>query len=460
MNREEFTIYLNTLEKKYPVNDWKIDGVHIWPLIKIQLSFSFNTPAKAKKEQFKSESTALKLKKTFRGFIDYSKLLLIGKAKIPTKLFCLAPHFRFYNGKHYINRYFNQLIDESINTKSDFLFGEYGNTTKEYRTNIDFPDKTIYFENLKYLALFLREFSWKKYSRRTNWPEFDSFISEVNEHLKYKKLYKNEILKKFIYIRILKDLYKLALEKYTVNEVYILCYYVSEMYAMNLATAELGITSWDIQHGGQGSLHIAYSNFNVIPNAGYKLLPKKFWTWDTASALEIYNWVVNQDYHEVEVKGNHWLEYCVQRYSTEIDTSRKIILYTMQPIGNFLLDNYIVEAIKKTPPDYIWWLRLHPRQLMEKKKLVTLLEENNIMDRVNIEEATMFPLPSILNKTHVHLSKYSGSILEAYIMKVKTIVLSEIGVESFPEVVESEYGIVCLNKSGDKLFELLFKNHE
>ena len=75
------------------------------------------------------------------------------------------------------------------------------------------------------------------------------------------------------------------------------------------------------------------------------------------------------------------------------------------------------------------------------------------MDRVNIEDATKLPLPGILSKTHIHLSKFSGSVLEAYMMKVKTIILSEIGVKSFPEVINSEYGIVYLKMDSNELID-------
>ena len=259
------------------------------------------------------------------------------------------------------------------------------------------------------------------------------------------------IIKQFIYIKILKSIYKKILLKNNIDEVYILCYYVSEMYAMNLATSELDIPSWDIQHGGQGGLHIAYTNFNAIPKTGYKLLPKKFWAWDTASASEIAKWVSTQEFHDVEAKGNPWIEYCVRRYTAEIDTTKKIILYTMQPIGDSLLDPYIIDTIKKTPPDYIWWLRLHPRQLKEKAKLYNLLDKYNLLNRVNIEDATKLPLPGILAKTFIHISKYSGSILEAYMMEVKTIILSSIGVESFPEVANTEYGLIHLEENSNIL---------
>ncbi len=453
MTREEFTAFINFLENKYPVNQWVIDDIHLWPLIKIKLSFAFHSNSKPEVQDSNTDSATSKLKKALLGLFQLVKIFLKKKSTTQAKLFCLAPHFRYYDGDQYVNRYFNQLIAQSKKEEHDFLMGEYANTKKEYRENLDFPEQTIYFENLKYLSLFLREFTWKKYAKNVDWPEFEGFLAEVEQSLDGKALTKNAILKQFVYIKTLKSFYKKILEKNAINEAYILCYYVSEMYAMNLAAAELNIATWDMQHGGQGSLHIAYTNFNVIPETGYKLLPRKFWVWDTASALEIDKWIDHQEFHKVEVKGNPWIEYCIHRYNNEIDTSKKIILYTMQPVGDNLLDNYIVEAIKNTPPDYIWWLRLHPRQLKEKIKLKKLLENHNLLDRVNIEDATTLPLPGILSKAYIHLSKFSGSILEANIMKVKTIILSEIGVESFPEVVNTEYGLIHLEKDSKVLLQ-------
>ena len=75
------------------------------------------------------------------------------------------------------------------------------------------------------------------------------------------------------------------------------------------------------------------------------------------------------------------------------------------------------------------------------------------MDRVNIEDATKLPLPGILSRTYIHLSKFSGSVLEAYMMNVKTIILSEVGVESFPQVVNSKYGITHLKNDSNLLLD-------
>ena len=110
MTREEFTIFINSLEKKYPVNQWEIDGVKLWPLIKIKLSFSFHSNSKPESQNSNSETTTSKFKKAFSGLFQLAKISLKKKTQTPTKLFCLAPHFRYYDGEKYVNRYFNQLI--------------------------------------------------------------------------------------------------------------------------------------------------------------------------------------------------------------------------------------------------------------------------------------------------------------------------------------------------------------
>lgn len=450
MNREEFVDWVNSLENNYPINEWRIEGVHVWPLIKVKLLFY---SGKSNLKKSKGLSKWAKLFKSFIGTFSYINLTLKSKSNSPTSFFCIAPHFRFLNNnKVYLNRYYNQSINEILNSGSqDFRIFDYGESTTDYKDSIDFPKKTIFLGTLKYFALMQRDLILLFKGRKNDWPRFEDFISDINDKIGPNLINANSITRQFVYIEKLKNIYTKLLLKHNVTEVYILCYYVSEMYAMALASNKLGISSCDIQHGGQGNLHLAYSGFNKIPENGYNLLPKKFWVWDKASFVEIQKWVSKQKFHEVFVKGNPWIEYCIQEFSSEIITNRKIILYTMQPIGSELLDKYIIEAIKETPMDYIWWLRLHPRQLQSKTDLKNYFETNGLKEKVNIDDAINLPLPAILSKCHVHLSKFSGSILEAYMMKVKSIIISDIGVKSFPEVVKTEYGLIHLEKDSDIL---------
>jgi hypothetical protein len=450
MERDKLIELLNSFEVSYPVNEWQIKGVHVWPIIKVKLLIDWN---KSSQTKFTSASKMQLLKGSLKGIIKYAEVLMT-KKKLHSELYCLAPHFRYNNNGTFINRYFNNLIAETYGQK-DFCFFDYGSGSSDYKKNVDYKDKTLFLGDIKYFALTIRELTWRKY-KSLKWEGFDSFLSEINTALGSKALTKEKIIRQYAYIEVLKNLYKPILKRNKVSDVYILCYYVSEMYAMNLASSELGIRSHDIQHGGQGNAHVAYANYNVVPASGYKLLPKNFWCWDQASADVIAKWASKSNYHSVEVKGNPWVEYCKIHFHGLEVTNRKMILYTLQPTGKAILDPFILEAIHDTPSDYVWWLRLHPRQLDFKQHLIELLKKNSIYDKVEIEKAIELPLPALLENCHVHISKFSGSILEAHMLRKKTIIISQTGVESFPEVVNSSFGKVVLSeKSNDLLREVV-----
>ncbi|MFV8224385.1 hypothetical protein [Christiangramia aquimixticola] len=455
MDRERFTSLINSFEEEYPVNKWVKNNVELWPLIKMRLFFGFHinnskTPT--------SEKFTERLIKIFKGIWQFICLFYPFNKSIRVKdIYCLAPHFRYNSETVIKNRYFNDLIDDVQKCNLDFRLLEYGNTSKEYRNRIDHSKKTIFIENLKYAVLFLREILWKLRSRKNpDWPDYDKFIEEVNRNFKGAKIEQDHILKQFMYISLLKHIYILKFKKFEVENVYLLCYYVSEMYAMNLACNALGIPTWDIQHGGQGSQHMAYTNFNKIPDKGYDLLPKNFWCWDEDSAREINKWAKNQSFHKVYVKGNPWINFCLKNYAISEAVSEKIILYTMQPIDGIILEDYLLNAIKNTKLGYKWYLRLHPRQLDQKRLLISVLKDHDLLSKVEIEKATFYPLPALLSQCHIHISKYSGSILEAYSIGVKSIIIDPLGRESFPSVAKSDIATCVLNRDHESLLNQIY----
>ncbi len=453
MDRKKYFEWLNSIEERYPVNEWQINDTHLWPMMKVKLSTGYSNKSAISKPLLPLQIPK-QLLNILKGLWFVFQLYFKKKSKHPTNFYCLASHFRYNDGKNHINRYFNQLIAQDRKNKHAFKIVDYSTTTAEYRNKIDFIPQTIFLDKIKYFALFLRIFRFKKYKNSTNkWKDFDRFLKEVNSISPNNTLTRNSILKQYVLIDVLSKIYKILLRKYNVDNIYILCYYVSEMYAMNIAASNLGKENWDIQHGAQGSLHAAYANFNKIPLAGYKLLPKLFWCWDNESAAEIAKWTGNQSYHNVVVKGNPWIEYVIHNLNTEIDSKKQIILYTLQPIKDYILDDYIIKSIYNTPENFIWWLRLHPRQLERKQELVALLKNNNIYHKVEFEKAVAYPLPVILNQCFVHISNYSGAILEAYMLKKTTIIISPIGVETFPEVVESDYSRIVLNENCEDLLK-------
>lgn len=451
-DREGYVNWINTLEERYPVNKWQIRGVHVWPMIKVQLIINWS---KAKNKKNNSPSKYELVTGALKGASEFFRSIS-QHSNSTNELYCVAPHFRYDDGKQLVNRYYNGLISGTTNLKGFYIF-DYGTASPAYKQKVDYPDKTFFLGNIKFFALALRELKWRSYDSNSEWEDYQKFTKEVSQVVGKAVITRASVTKQFVYIDMLKNLYKPLLKRNKVSVIYILCYYVSEMYAMNLAAAELGIPTWDMQHGGQGEAHVAYANYNVAPAEGYKLLPKNFWCWDNASAAVIAKWTSKQNYHGVMTKGNPWIDFCLSKYALEGEpANQKVILYTLQPTAGSILESYILKAIVDTPTGYVWWLRLHPRQLERKDELITLLAQHNVSHKVEIEKAMQLPLPAILSQCFVHISKYSGSILEAWFLKKKTIIISETGIECFPDVAKSNLAALSLNEdSNELLLEIL-----
>src|SRR5690606_9457271 len=120
--------------------------------------------------------------------------------------------------------------------------------------------------------------------------------------------------------------------------------------------------------------------------------------------------------------GNPWIAYVTQNGGHyTFPTSRHIILYTLQYDD---IPPHVIEAIKSTPQQFQWWIRLHPRKLQAKSIITELLLRSEVNPcHFEIEKATNYPLPIILAKSYVHVSGSSGSIIEAAEMGVFSIIV-------------------------------------
>ncbi len=118
-------------------------------------------------------------------------------------------------------------------------------------------------------------------------------------------------------------------------------------------------------------------------------------------------------------------------------------------------EGYVMEAIKNSPADYEWWLRLHPRTLSTQPYLEQVLKDNGILEMVEINKATQYSLPSVLRNTAVHVSNYSGSVIEGAQLGVKTIILNDVGVATYSGIIDSGDAVACLSQSATELLQTI-----
>lgn len=421
-------------ENSLPVSEWEYQSVKLWPLIKICVfwtEYGGNEQISKKKPFLKSVIIALLsiLKvDVIISFFVY-KTTRIPKADI---LFSGYSGHRTIWEKLFFNRYFDPIMDKLQDEMGlEALLCEY--EKKEY---------IEYYKEQRVVPVngfrkYFRFLTSKPKLELQNLEGYADFIADLRSIITIdEKTLIKQIIGQIEEVLCWKLLWEKVLQEAKPKMVFVLCYYNIKMSGLILAARELGIKTVDMQHGGQGDLHVAY-NYENIPEEGYNMLPHYFWVWDKYSKQNLVK-NISGTFHHAVLGGNPWISFLQTQEFNVGRLSKKMIIYTLQPIFSQLLPDYIMKAVKHTASEYCWWLRLHPR-MTEKQmdELRSLLSEHALLSKVRIDDSKEIPLPAVLSKAAVHISHFSGSIIEASLMNVPlNIVVGAEGRNLFFDLIE------------------------
>ncbi|PKV63224.1 hypothetical protein [Pontibacter ramchanderi] len=451
MERNKIIKSIIDFEGKYDVASWKINDIHIWPVIRLDLFFSHWNKHKSTEKIKRANKSSL-----IQDFL-YSIFFILKKFKKSNVVFAGANSHRSWLNEKNINKYFDPLLDylEDKNGKSFYLL-EYDGVRESFDKFYK-KSRIIELYRILHIAKIFERFRWKLKTKKFNSQllGYNAFLIDAEaEGFEISGLKIEKLERKLSQIETYSTVFEIFFKKVNATHCFALCYYSKEMLAFNLAAYRLGVKSFDMQHGTQGPLHVAYTKWSNIPTKGYELLPKTFWCWDEDSCSHIGIWTDTTNNHSVIAGGNPWLSYLTYAKNNSFELPEKIILYTLQPIAP-ILDDYILKVIAKTANSYNWFIRLHPRQMHQYDTLIKLLEKHDLKNKVNIKDATDIPLPDLLKRTTIHISKFSGSILEAAQIGVPTIIIDEIGVASFNNLINHKLAFPLIDEDSTKLIELI-----
>lgn len=443
MKRKEVISFLLDIEEKYAVQSWKIGDIDMWPVFKMDVFFRWYKVQNTNESQTKivTYKNGIRLKRFFHSVYTLLKFKFQKKTKLGD-IYCGSEAHRIeYNGA-FINRYFWPFISKS--NKENYLELEYG-LRKIGKTYLN-QDKVLFVENYYLFYYFLNLFDRKPVA---DLPNYEEVVDEVERKItKLPSTYKNIMYSRYRAIYIYSRIFKMIFKKFRPENVYGLCYYNNVMFGMHCAANSMGVNNIDMQHGGQGPLHPMYNFREFDLQARWSSLPKTFWCWDEASHNQIEKWTKTSQYHNSINGGNPWISYVLESETIQkINSNKRIILYTLQEPS---IDTYIIETIKYASNlgPYCWWLRLHPRMISSGSVIKDKLLSHGLTDDTfEIEKASSYPLPLILANSVIHISKYSGSIIEAVQLNVPTMIIDEIGVESFGHYIESGDAVDATSKN-------------
>lgn len=243
---------------------------------------------------------------------------------------------------------------------------------------------------------------------------------------------------------LLKNLFRIYLEKLRPQHLVVVCYYDLKSFAIVLAANELDIPVIDIQHGVQGKGHFAYNYWPKELVQSSKLFPTYFWCWDNWSADVIKSWFPKKN--NVMVGNNMWMKERIK------PKPKVLITFTAQPQED-AIPAILIQAIRKYKGKLKWCIRLHPHQLNELEKYKELLKKNQILDLIEFEKSTYMPLSELLNMSYIHITDYSSVILEAMWFGIPSVVISELGKRHYKEQVPENMLISAY--SSDSIIEAI-----
>lgn len=435
MKYEERKHIIDTLgyvEENFPVHLWQVDSIDIWPILKVNIWFSLaNEDRKKYKKPLPFHKKSLKsiivfLRRIKDRAIGRKHLKRLLQLEVSIFLNGADPYKLSFDGE-LINKFFYP-IQVHLDSKSyKSLALSYDRKTKEDSLG-EIRTQLIY-------ELFTTNSFKINPNGLDSFNEVDAFLAKrIRLTDSLEKQLQNAYESVIPWVRMYSYLFKKLKPKMSLG----LCYYSMPMFGMCIASKRHGVISVDLQHGLQGEMAIPYS-FEKSPESGYNSLPHEFWCWDESTVVHLNQWA--NSYHKIKKSGNPWIEYLIKnrdKFSQQVALKKPMVLYTCMIRPSPVIDQYLIDAINKTSNDFEWWIRLHPRADEKMKiELINILERANLLNKVNINLASELPLQSILLKCHLHISKYSGAVLESIIQNVPTIVLEKIGITSYREFIES-----------------------
>lgn len=215
--------------------------------------------------------------------------------------------------------------------------------------------------------------------------------------------------------------------------------------AWMLACRWAGVKSIDLQHGRLGPYHAAYTQLTAAPTDGYAVLPDYVWTWGQQTKHDID---VDKNpacaKHGGVVGGNAWLHKWRYGDTTGFEppeaqtfarthADKRKILVSLQPLEGPITAP-LLEAMRGSPPDWLWLLRLHPMRRHTAPELMAILRSAGITN-AEVESATALPLFTLLKMVDHHVTVFSSVVVEAAYFNVWSSILGPEGRDIFAKQI-------------------------
>ncbi len=457
MNKEAITAAMADYESNHPVDNYIIDSVHVWPIIRNWLSYRLmalseqpdhphsETPPPSKLSKIKTIQQTLWANlpnSTIKNATKPSDALFI---TCPTRVFQRNGQYYHYQTAPVIE----QLTQRNL-TSTTWYYGQriaMANQDGTFKLNkpLEHAIRLLSLRNrvtgksrtFKAPPDWFADFApWASdlLGRQVTWHEYASIIQYLLTASKVLEKWLARIAPRFLFLD---------------------CWYNLTTMAASLAASRLGITTIDLEHGLQGAAHFGYSGWTKAPQQGYSVIPDKFWVWGQEDAASLLNHNCPQLVKDNVIIGsnlwmNQWRQHAKIEFKEELDNLShvtsgysKVILVTL--LGIPKEETNIIPAIAQSPKDWLWLIRPHRDFIDQQDQLKALYQQQTRHPNINVHDATTYALYALFQKCDLHLTWYSTCALEAVAFHKPTVILHATGAHAFKKQIDDGLMIYAQN---------------
>ena len=449
---------LTEIEAKLDVNSFWIDGVQVWPIVRMQLwpfllsseiSIADGSSLAAIASPIQGQGGRVSQWPRFRSLFDRPKL----NAKA-ADILCFSRIIdhteNFSTGK--IDRIIDPVV--WLARRNGFSVSKIS-ATPNNATNIGHQlEPSLFFD----IDHFFRQANHKE-------PQgiLTPLLEEIEKYLGPTPVNHSTIVSAVRAINDRARLFRVILKKISPKVVFLGVFYSAEATALTFACRRLGIPVVDVQHGKQGLYEPMYGYWSVIPENGYSILPDYFWQWGGASVRQTASTLPEKTNRPAPiVGGNLWMGAWRQsksgrlspepaRLFSRLKTAKKRILITLQTFENPLLESWR-DAMARAPADWLWLVRLHPhRRAVDSPAIISILNVLGVSS-YDIDDASAAPLYPLLAECDLLVTAFSSVAYEAHAFGIPAVVMHANARELY--AADLQEGIFHFAETADELLAL------
>lgn len=458
LHSEALLKLLYVLERRLPVNDYAVDGVHVWPIIRIALSYGLINNDSVVDDRFCKDPK-------WRAIVDKidADYAAVGDCSAD------RPYGDFDPATWQVpERTGEYLLDALFFTRSDEHFlstpdGCYAPVLDPWYEACRASGTATKMEILGPLGL-------KRHPRRhlTHMLAPNAVANTVPADHPLGAALEEQIValgrevaayasrfgfgipgigqsagKSLAQIWHYRNLFSQYLRLFPARSVWMNCFYHNIALALSWAARDCGAASIEVQHGVNGHYHMGYTHWSALPAGGYCTLPQTFLTWGESSANNIARWFPRDHRHHAVVIGGKPLvsfEKASADDSAALGRLRggygKAILVTLQTSERTAVSEQLLETIRCAPDDWLWLIRAHPmaepQQATASRKdfVEARMAESGIRNYETTLTSTM-PLDAVLSHCDHHITYLSSVALEAFRFDVPTTFIHPAAIANF-----------------------------